>query len=257
MSAAILECRGVSKTYGGLRALDDVTFAVQGGGQVFAIIGPNGAGKSTLFDTISGLSPATGGEIVFEGHNIEGLKPHEICRRGIARVFQTGVAFASQSTLTNALVGSTFGARRRATLRMRFADDEVQAAVEALEFCDLMDRQAVEAGQLSVFEMKRLMVASALATRPRLLMLDEPVGGLNSEERSQLLTLLRRVADSGVTILMIEHVIKAVQALASEMLVLDHGQKIAEGPPSEVLQSKRVAEVYLGTAATKAVPHGA
>jgi branched-chain amino acid transport system ATP-binding protein len=249
MSSVILECRGVTKTYGGLRALDDVTFDVEGGGQVFAIIGPNGAGKTTLFDTISGLSPATGGEVVFAGDNIESLRPHEICRRGIARVFQTGVSFASQSVLTNALVGSTFGSGRAGRLRMGFRTEEVDAAIEALEFCDLADRAEVEAGQLSVFEMKRLMVASALATKPRLLLLDEPVGGLNAEERGQLLTLLRRVASSGVTIVMIEHVIKAVQELASEMLVLDHGQKIAEGPPSEVLQDRRVAEVYLGQAA--------
>jgi branched-chain amino acid transport system ATP-binding protein len=252
VSSAILECRGVSKTYGGLRALDDVTFTVQGGGQVFAIIGPNGAGKTTLFDTISGLSPATGGEVVFEGRNIESLKPHQICRLGIARVFQTGVSFATQSVLTNALVGSTFGGGGGGSLRMGFRTEEVDAAVDALEFCDLMDRQDVEAGQLSVFEMKRLMVASALATKPRLLMLDEPVGGLNAGERDQLLALLRRVAESGVTIVMIEHVIKAVQALASEMLVLDHGQKIAEGPPSEVLRDKRVAEVYLGQAVVDA-----
>jgi branched-chain amino acid transport system ATP-binding protein len=257
LSAPVLECRGVSKSYGGVRALEDVSFSVQAG-EVFAIIGPNGAGKTTLFDTISGLSPATSGEVLFEGRPIEGLRPHEICRLGVARVFQTGVAFDTQSVLTNVLVGSTFGRGKR-TLRVRFTTEEIEAAVEALRFCDLMERQDAEASTLTVFEMKRLMVASALATRPRLLLLDEPVGGLNLQEREQLLELLRSVSASGVTVVMIEHVIKAVRALAGEMMVLNHGRKIAQGPPAEVLQSREVGEVYLGLerSAAEAAGHGA
>ncbi len=259
MSTPVLECRGVSKAYGGLRALDDVSFTVDGDGQAFAIIGPNGAGKTTLFDTISGLSRATGGEVLFEGRNIESLSPHEICRLGVARVFQTGVTFETQSVLTNALVGSTFGQGGRRGLRMRFRTEEIDAALDALRFCGLEERQDAPASELSVWEMKRLMVASALATKPRMLMLDEPVGGLNPDEREQLLALLRRLSDDGVTIVMIEHVIKAVQALADAMLVLDHGQKIAEGPPSEVLRSKAVADVYLGVAhdSEEVAGHGA
>jgi branched-chain amino acid transport system ATP-binding protein len=247
----ILDCRAVGKAYGGLQAVDDLSFAVDEG-EVFAIVGPNGAGKTTLFDTISGITPATSGVIRFAGREIQRLRPHEICWLGLARTFQTTVAFDSQNVLTNVLIGGVFGQSGRGLAGPRFDARATQAALDALRRCDLEHEQATPVRQLSVLARKRLMLATALATRPSLLLLDEPVGGLNASERGTMVELIGRIARSGVTVLMIEHVMKAVQELASRMLVLHHGQKIAEGPPASVLRDARVVDVYLGSAAAAA-----
>ena len=244
---SLLECSDVTKAYGGLLAVNELSFAVEPG-EIFAIIGPNGAGKTTLFDVVSGLAPATGGTIVFAGEEIQDLHPHEVCLRGLARTFQTTVSFATQTVLENALVGSCFGRRNGRSSRLRFGDESVNAAVDALEVCGLLDKQARLAATLPNLDRKRLMLATALATDPKLLLLDEPVGGLNAAERAEMIALIRRVNESGVTVLMIEHVMKAVQALARRMLVLHHGRKIAEGAPGDVLRDARVVEVYLGGA---------
>jgi branched-chain amino acid transport system ATP-binding protein len=241
----ILECQRVAKAYGGLLAVSDLSFAVEPG-EVYAIVGPNGAGKTSLFDCISGVSRATGGEIRFREREIQRLRAHQICQLGLARTFQTTVAFDSQTVLTNVLVGGTFG-RQGSDPFLSFKDPAVEAALDALSLCGLGDQQRALAGELPVLARKRLMLATALATRPSLLMLDEPFGGLNPGERMQMIDLIRVVAGTGVTILMIEHVMKAVQALATRILVIDHGQQIAEGPPSTVLRDPRVIEVYLGT----------
>lgn len=243
---AILECEAVTKAYGGLVAVKDVTFPVEHG-EICAIVGPNGAGKTTLFDAISGMAPATSGRIVFDGRPIERLRPDQICRLGLTRTFQTTVSFGTQTVLTNVLVASIFGRQGGGNPTLHFRPEAVDTALDALEFCGLLDKQASEAAVLSVFERKRLMLATALAARPRLLLLDEPVGGLNRVEREELIELVRRINQTGISILMIEHVMKAVQALATRMLVLHHGEKIAEGPPAEVLSSERVVEVYLGS----------
>jgi ABC-type branched-subunit amino acid transport system ATPase component len=242
---AIVECTGVTKAYGGLLAVDDLSFSVETG-EVFAIVGPNGAGKTTLFDTISGIARATEGAIAFDGERIEHLPPHEICRRGLARTFQTTVTFASQTVLENALVGAIFG--RRGSSPLRFGADAVTRALDALALCGLLRKQAEPAATLPILDRKRLMLATALATQPKLLLLDEPVGGLNAGERAEMVALIGRVNAAGATVLMIEHVMKAVQALAGRMLVLHHGRKIAEGPPGQVLRNERVVEVYLGGA---------
>lgn len=242
---AILECQKVSKAYGGLLAVSDLSFAVEPG-EVYAIVGPNGAGKTSLFDCISGVNPATSGVVRFRDREIQSLRAHDICRLGLARTFQTTVAFDSQTVLTNVLVGGTFGlAGENAFLSFKASASE--AALDALALCGLADQQRALAGSLPVLARKRLMLATALATRPQLLLLDEPVGGLNPAERMQMIDLIRIVAKTGVTILMIEHVMKAVQALAGQVLVIHHGQQIAEGPPSKVLRDPRVIEVYLGT----------
>ncbi len=242
---AILECDRVTKAYGGLMAVKDVSFSIQEG-EVFAIVGPNGAGKTTLFDVISGLSPATAGTVTFEGREIQRSGPDRICRMGLSRSFQTPVAFDTQTVLTNVLVGSVYGSSHVHRLSLRFRADAQEAALDALDICQLLNKQHAIAGDLSVFERKRLMLATALATKCRALMLDEPVGGLTAGEREELTVLLRDLSGSGMTILMIEHVMKTVHALAHRMMVLHHGEKILEGSPAQVLQDERVLEVYLG-----------
>jgi branched-chain amino acid transport system ATP-binding protein len=246
---AVIECSEVTKAYGGLVAVRQLSFAVEEG-EFFAIVGPNGAGKTTLFDTISGHSPASSGSIRFEGEEIQSQSPNAICRKGLARTFQTATAFDTQNVLTNVLIAGVFGRSGRAPW-LRFDDEALQAAIEALELVGLLDHQDREAGTLPILARKRLMLATALATRPRLLLLDEPVGGLNAEEREEFVELISRVAATGVTVLMIEHVMKAVQALATRMLVLHHGEKLAEGAPKDVLREERVVEVYLGGSAAR------
>jgi branched-chain amino acid transport system ATP-binding protein len=243
----ILECQGVTKAYGGLRAVEGVSFSVESG-EVFAIVGPNGAGKTTLFDTISGVTRVTEGAVQFEGTQIHRLRAHEISRLGLVRTFQTTVAFDSQTVLANALVGALFGRRNGERVRLGFQRGAVDAALDALAFCGLAEMQSALPKTLSNLDRKRLMLATALATNPKLLLLDEPVGGLNPGERAEMIDLIRSVNQSGVTVLLIEHVMKAVQALASRMLVLHHGRTITEGRPADVLRDQRVVEVYLGMA---------
>ena len=244
--AIIFECNNVNKAYGGLLAVKDLTFEVEEG-EIYAIVGPNGAGKTTLFDTISGVSPVTGGTIRFDGQQIQHTHADRICRMGIARTFQTTVSFDTQTVLTNALVGAILGREGTGNPTMTFADQAIEAALDALEFCDLLGKQGQLVTLLTVAERKRMMLATALATKPKLLLLDEPVGGLNRGEREDTIEFVRKVNRAGITVLLIEHVMKAVQALAGRMLVLHHGQKIAEGPPAQVLRDERVIEVYLGT----------
>ncbi len=251
----ILTCEDVTKAYGGLVAVSNLSFGVETG-EVYAIVGPNGAGKTTLFDSISGISPVTRGSVTFDGQQIQHLRPHKICQIGVARTFQTTTVFGTQTVLANALVGSIFGSRGGGNPTLSFSDDAIEAALDALEFCNLLDKQAVIASTLSVFELKRLMLATALASKPKLLLLDEPVSGLTRIEREGMIDLVSKTNASGVSVLLIEHVMKAVQALADRMLVMHHGEKIAEGPPSVVLRDEKVVQVYLGKQHVLASPAG-
>ena len=236
----ILEGRGITKHFGGLAALTDVNFTVEQG-EVLGLIGPNGAGKTTLFNVISAAFPPKSGTITFKGKNITGLKPYRICRMGVARTFQSVKIFANMSALQNVELGCFFGKKDKVP-----ADAAEHEASELLEFVGLKDMKATPAKDLTLANQKRLEVARAMATRPELLLLDEIMEGLNHTEVSQAMELVTRIQARGITVIMIEHVMKAIMNVCERIVVLHYGQKIAEGTPKEIAGSKTVIEVYLG-----------
>jgi len=236
----ILEGEGVTKYFGGLAAVSNVDFYVDQG-EIAGLIGPNGAGKTTLFNLISAALVPKPGVIRFKGENITGLKPHQICRMGVARTFQSVKVFANMPVLENVLLGSLFG-----TSTGMSPADAAREATGLLEFVGLSAVSATPAKDLTLANQKRLEVARALATKPELLMLDELMAGLNPTEIAQAMELVTRIRDKGITILMIEHVMKAIMSVCDRIIVLHHGEKIAEGTPQEIATSKTVIEVYLG-----------
>jgi branched-chain amino acid transport system ATP-binding protein len=236
----ILEGKNVTKHFGGLAAVHQVDFDIHEG-EVVGLIGPNGAGKTTLFNLISGSLPTTGGEIRYKGEKITGLKPHQICKKGIARTFQSAKLFAGMSVFENALAASLFGTKRTVSV-----PDAEKEAAELLEFVDLSTIKGMLARDLAIAHRKRLEVARALATKPDLLMFDEVMAGLNPAEVAQAMALITRIREKGITIFMIEHVMKAIMNVCDRIIVLHHGRKIAEGMPGEIATSRTVIEVYLG-----------
>jgi branched-chain amino acid transport system ATP-binding protein len=236
----ILEGKGVTRYFGGLAAVRDVDFHVDQG-EIVGLIGPNGAGKTTLLNLISGALVPKPGTIRFEGKNITGLDPHRICRKGMARTFQSVKVFPNMTSLENVLLGSLYG-----TAAPVSSADATEEADGLLEFVGLSAMREVPAGGLTLAGQKRLEVARALATRPTLLLLDELMSGLNPTEVAQDMDLVTRIRDHGITILMIEHVMKAIMNVCDRIMVLNHGEKIAEGTPQEVASSRTVIEVYLG-----------
>ena len=240
--AAVLEARGITKLYGGLRAVDGVSFAVAPG-EVLGIAGPNGAGKTTLFDTITGHTFASGGDILLAGEPIRGTKIHHRCRLGLARTFQHPVAADTLTVLENAYLAASF---RRGRTGRRSRSDDVAAGQAALARVGLEDRATVPAALLPVYDRKRLMIATALATDPLVLLLDEPFGGLSLGEIDATMALIGRIRDSGVAIVCIEHVMRALVALADRVLVMHHGAELFAGTPAEMLKDRRVIDVYLG-----------
>ncbi|MCJ7684311.1 MAG: ABC transporter ATP-binding protein [Desulfobacteraceae bacterium] len=236
----ILEGKGVTKYFGGLAAVSNVDFKVEQG-EALGLIGPNGAGKTTLFNLISAALVPKPGTIKFKGENITGLKPYKICRMGVARTFQLVKVFADMPALNNVILGSYFGMSPGMSSK-----DAVREATELLEFVGLSAVKATPAKDLTLANQKRLEVARALATNPELLLLDEMMAGLNPAEVGQAMELVTRIRDKGITIIMIEHVMKAIMNVCERIIVLHHGAKIAEGTPQEIVTSKKVIEVYLG-----------
>jgi branched-chain amino acid transport system ATP-binding protein len=236
---ALLALQSVSKRFRGLLAVDGVSFDVAET-EIFAVIGPNGAGKTTLFNMIAGALVPSGGSISFAGQPIHGLPPDAVCRRGIARTFQLVRPFPALSVVDNVIVG--------ALLHRHAVDAARQHAEDLLRRLDLFNKRNQIAGTLTLPDRKRLEVARALATGPKLLLLDEVMAGLRPTETDRMVATLRDInKDSGVTILLIEHVMRAVMALASRVLVLDHGAQIATGTPAEVVRDPAVVQSYLGT----------
>jgi branched-chain amino acid transport system ATP-binding protein len=237
----ILEGEGVTKHFGGLAAISNVDFHVEQG-EIIGLIGPNGAGKTTLFNLISAALPLNSGVIKFKGKKISGLKPHQICRTGVARTFQSVKVFSNIPVLGNVMLGSLFG-----TPAGMSSVDAASEATASLEFVGLSAVSATPAKDLTLANQKRVEVARALATKPELLLLDELVAGLNPAETAQAMELVTKIRDRGITILMIEHVMKAIMSICDRIMVLHHGVKIAEGTPKEITNNQTVIEVYLGT----------
>jgi branched-chain amino acid transport system ATP-binding protein len=237
---SLLEVQGITKHFGGLAAVSHVDLGVEEG-QVVGLIGPNGAGKTTLFNLLSGALKPNSGAIRFREENITGLKPHQICRKGLARTFQSVKVFGGMSASQNVLVGALFGDQGRVSVRQ--ANEEV---ARLLEFVGLSAVGGVPAKDLTLVSQKRLEVARALASKPDLLLIDELMAGLNPTEVAQAMDLVAAIRDLGTTVFIIEHVMKAIMSICDRIIVLHHGEKIAEGTPQEIATSRTVVEVYLG-----------
>jgi branched-chain amino acid transport system ATP-binding protein len=233
----ILELTKVKKSFGGIKAVEEFSLSVAEG-EILGLIGPNGAGKSTLFNCIAGVFPATSGEIVFRGEKINNQRPWDLCRKGLARTFQIVKPFATRSVLYNVMVGAFATTDKRAEAERR--------ALDVLRHLHMEDRKDMRAGNLTIADRKRLEIARALATRPKLLLLDEVMAGLRPTEVDEMVAIIKRLREDGMTIFVIEHIMRAIMALSDRIAVLHFGTKIAEGPPQEVAHDERVVKAYLG-----------
>ncbi len=249
---ALLEVFGLSKRFGGLMAVHDLSFHIQPG-ELLSIIGPNGAGKTTLFNLLTGIYKPTAGRIIFNGVEITGCKPYQAARNGIGRTFQKTSIFKQGTVLDNVVIGQSLHAKLGvwgSVLRTPSATREEQKAREKareiLSFVGLADKENKIAGNLTEEAQKRLCISMALATEPKLLLLDEPTGGVNVEEISGLIELFRKIGQSGITICLIEHKMRMVMSISDRIIVLNYGENIAEGTPKEVVNNKEVIKAYLG-----------
>jgi branched-chain amino acid transport system ATP-binding protein len=236
--ADALVIRGLSKRFGGLRAVQEVSFTVKEN-ETVALIGPNGAGKTTSFNLITGFHRPDAGSVLAYGREIVGLKPHDICAHGLARTFQVAKPFGAMTVLNNVMTGAFLRDKNTAVAR--------EKAREAIEFVGLSAKEQTAAKDLTTIDQRRLEMARALATEPRLLLLDEVMAGLNPAEIDQAVALVGKLSQRGLTIVIVEHVMRAIMAVARHIVVLDHGQKIAEGTPTEIVENPEVIRAYLGS----------
>ena len=236
--ADVLVVKNLSKRFGGLRAVQDVSFTVAEN-ETVALLGPNGAGKTTSFNLITGFQRPDTGSVMAFGREIARLRPHQVCARGVARTFQVAKPFGGMTVLSNVMTGAFLHDKALSKARDK--------AREAIEFVGLGRREETAARDLTTIDQRRLEMARALATQPKLLLLDEVMAGLNPSEIDQAVALLRKLTARGLTIVIVEHVMRAIMAVADRMVVLDHGQKIAEGSPKEVVSNPEVIRAYLGS----------
>ena len=222
-------------------ALSQVDFEIYEG-EIFGVIGPNGSGKTTLFNVITGFLKANDGKVIFKGKDITGFPSHQICRQGIARIFQLVRPFSQLTVLANVMVGRMYG--KDSTPSMKQAREK---SIEILNFVGLGNKIEILASQLTMAESKKLELARALAAQPQMLLLDELMAGLNPAETDTAMDLVNKIRDSGITVIMVEHIMKAVLGISDRVMVLNAGMKIAEGPPKEVVKNQLVIEAYLGT----------
>jgi len=234
---SLLELRNISMDFGGLRAIDSLSLSIDEG-QILGLIGPNGAGKSTAFNCVAGVYKPTSGEIWFDGADITGAKPWDLCRAGLARTFQIVKPFASKTVLYNVMVG--------AFARTDSTDEAEAIALDVLKSLHLEHKKDFKSGALTIADRKRLEIARAMATKPKLLLLDEVMAGLRPTEVDEMIDVFRAVRDSGVTIFVIEHIMRAIMALSDELVVIQFGRKISEGKPEDVAKDENVIKAYLG-----------